>query len=1044
MNTRFIRISLKKRIFISYCLIGLFFFLGENCYASKRPVFRETVRKASADNSTVRGRVVDVSGEPLIGATIREKGGTRGTVTDIEGNFILSVPDSAVLQVSFVGYESIEVSVGGRKTLEIQLRENTVMLDNVIITALGLEKKEASLAYSIQKVKGEELTRMKEVNMITALAGKAAGVQINKNSSGIGGSAKVSLRGIRSASGDNQPLYVIDGVPMLNIGTEQAYSAIGGTANAGNRDGGDGISNLNPEDVESISILKGAPAAALYGSQAANGVILITTKKGNTAGQRNIYFSTGLTFDKAFSLPKMQNCYGVSDVVDSWGEKAYLPTSNELNDFFRTGLTSITSVSVNYGNEKIQTYFSYANTTGRGIVDKNQLTKHNINLRETAVMFNQRLKLDGNVNVMRQIVKNKPVSGGFYMNPLVGLYRFPRGEDLSYYKDNYEIYDPERKLGIQNWHTFTEDFEQNPYWIQNRIQSKETRMRSIISLSANLRINSWLTVQARGSVDYISDKMRQKFYASTAPALCGANGRYIEMDYQETLIYGDVMAMGKRKWEDFALDVAIGGSINDKNVNSTRYDSKNASLKYANVFNLANIVMNGSASIDQKIDSRRQLQSVFGTAQVGYQDKVFLDLTARNDWASTLAYTSHEKSGFFYPSAGLSFLIDKWIQLPEWISFAKLRGTYSKVGNDIPQFITNSVSHITAGGELQANDAAPFKEMEPEMTHSVEVGTEWRFFQSRLGFNLTYYRTNTHNQFFKLPALAGDMYAYRYVNAGDIQNRGWELTVDATPVLTPDFTWKTSLNFSSNRNKIKELHEELKELVYGPSSFSSSYAMKLVKGGSIGDIYGKAFVRDAEGNIVYQTEGDHKGLPAVEGEGNTIKVGNANPRFIMGWNHTFSYKGFSLYFLLDWRYGGKILSQTQAEMDLYGVSQVTALARDRGYVTLEGQQIDNVKGFYKNIVGGRAGVTEYYMYDATNLRLREVSLNYTFPKKWMQKTKVLKDLQFAFVARNLCFLYKKAPFDPDLVLSTGNDNQGIEVFGMPTTRSLGFTVKCEF
>ena len=1044
MNTRFIRISLKKRIFISYCLIGLFFFLGENCYASKRPVFRETVRKASADNSTVRGRVVDVSGEPLIGATIREKGGTRGTVTDIEGNFILSVPDSAVLQVSFVGYESIEVSVGGRKTLEIQLRENTVMLDNVIITALGLEKKEASLAYSIQKVKGEELTRMKEVNMITALAGKAAGVQINKNSSGIGGSAKVSLRGIRSASGDNQPLYVIDGVPMLNIGTEQAYSAIGGTANAGNRDGGDGISNLNPEDVESISILKGAPAAALYGSQAANGVILITTKKGNTAGQRNIHFSTGLTFDKAFSLPKMQNCYGVSDVVDSWGEIAYLPTSKELNDFFRTGLTSITSVSVNYGNEKIQTYFSYANTTGRGIVDKNQLTKHNINLRETAVMFNQRLKLDGNVNVMRQIVKNKPVSGGFYMNPLVGLYRFPRGEDLSYYKDNYEIYDPERKLGIQNWHTFTEDFEQNPYWIQNRIQSKETRMRSIISLSANLRINSWLTVQARGSVDYISDKMRQKFYASTAPALCGANGRYIEMDYQETLIYGDVMAMGKRKWEDFTLDVAIGGSINDKNVNSTRYDSKNASLKYANVFNLANIVMNGSASIDQKIDSRRQLQSVFGTAQVGYQDKVFLDLTARNDWASTLAYTSHEKSGFFYPSAGLSFLIDKWIQLPEWISFAKLRGTYSKVGNDIPQFITNSVSHITAGGELQANDAAPFKEMEPEMTHSVEVGTEWRFFQSRLGFNLTYYRTNTHNQFFKLPALAGDMYAYRYVNAGDIQNRGWELTVDATPVLTPDFTWKTSLNFSSNRNKIKELHEELKELVYGPSSFSSSYAMKLVKGGSIGDIYGKAFVRDAEGNIVYQTEGDHKGLPAVEGEGNTIKVGNANPRFIMGWNHTFSYKGFSLYFLLDWRYGGKILSQTQAEMDLYGVSQVTALARDRGYVTLEGQQIDNVKGFYKNIVGGRAGVTEYYMYDATNLRLREVSLNYTFPKKWMQKTKVLKDLQLAFVARNLCFLYKKAPFDPDLVLSTGNDNQGIEVFGMPTTRSLGFTVKCEF
>ena len=777
---------------------------------------------------------------------------------------------------------------------------------------------------------------------------------------------------------------------------------------------------------------------------AANGVILITTKKGNSVGQRNINFSTGLTFEKAFSLPKMQNCYGVSDVVDSWGEKENLTAHDNLNDFFRTGLTSMTSVSVSYGNETLQTYFSYANTTGKGIMDKNKLKKHNINLRETATMFNKRLKLDGNVNVMKQTVENKPVSGGFYMNPLVGLYRFPRGENLSYYKDHFETYDEERNLNVQNWHTFTEDFEQNPYWIVNRIQSKETRTRIILSLSANFKINDWLTIQARGNMDYWADKLRQKFYASTATALCGANGRYIEMDYQETQMYGDVMAMFKKTWGDFTLDAAIGGSINDRIRNSTRYDSKNASLKFANVFNIANIIMNSSASIDQKIDEHRQLQSIFGTAQIGYKEKLFLDLTARNDWASTLAYTEHEKAGFAYPSVGLSILLDKWVKLPEWISFAKLRGAYSKVGNDIPVFVTNSTSHIGAGGEIQANDAAPFKDMEPEMTHAMEFGTEWRFFQHRLGINLTYYRTNTYNQFFKLPALAGDKFAYRYVNAGNIQNQGWEVTLNGTPILTSDFTWKTSINFSTNKNKIVKLHDELKELVYGPTSFSSSYAMKLVKGGSIGDIYGKAFVRDAAGNIVYETEGDYKGLPLVEGDGNTVKVGNANPVFMMGWDHTFSYKGFSLYFLLDWRYGGKVLSQTQAEMDLYGVSEITADARDRGYVMLEGQQINNVKGFYKNVVGGRAGVTEYYMYDATNLRLREVSLSYNFSKKWIQKTKVLKDVQLSFVARNLCFLYKKAPFDPDLVLSTGNDNQGIEVFGMPTTRSLGFTLKCEF
>ena len=740
----------------------------------------------------------------------------------------------------------------------------------------------------------------------------------------------------------------------------------------------------------------------------------------------------------------MQNRYGVSDGVDSWGAQEALPEQDHLNDFFRTGFTSITSLSVSHGNEKLQNYFSYANTTGRGIVDKNRLSKHNLNLRETSVLFNGRLKLDGNVNIMRQVVENKPVPGGFYMNPLVGLYRFPRGEDLSYYRDNFEVYDEDRKLNVQNWHAPSDDFEQNPYWIVNRIQSKDTRARVIASLSARVKVTDWLDIQARGNMDYIGDKLRQKFYASTAPALAGVNGRYLEMDYQEVLLYGDVMATVKKQWNDFSLDAAIGGSINDKVVNSTRYDSKTASLKYPNVFTLANILMNSAAVLDQRIDAHRQLQSVFATAQLGYKESVFIDVTARNDWASTLAFTKHEKSGFFYPSVGASFIFNKWMALPEWISFGKLRGAYSKVGNDIPLFITNSVSHVVAGGGIQANDAAPFEEMRPEMTYSVEVGTEWRFLQSRLGINATYYRTNTRNQFFKLPALSGDRFAYRYVNAGNIQNEGWELTLDAAPVMNRDFMWKTTLNFSSNKNKIIELHEKLKEFVYGPTSFSSSYAMKLVEGGSIGDIYGKAFVRDAEGNIVYETDGDNKGLPRVEGDGNTVKVGNANPVFSMGWSHTLSYKGISLYCLIDWRYGGDILSQTQADMDMYGVSKATADARDAGYVLLEGRRIEDVKRFYKNVVGGRAGVTEYYMYDATNIRLRELSLSYRLPANWIQQMKIFHEIQLSFVGRNLFFFYKKAPFDPDLVLSTGNDNQGIDVYGMPTTRSLGFSIKCDF
>ena len=993
---------------------------------------------------TISGRVLDESGFPLAGATIQEKETANGAIADSEGKFTLVVADNAVLRVSFIGYMSQDIEVEGHSTFHITLREDMIELDNVIVTALGIEKKENSLSYATDLIKNEELTRVKMPNLITSLTGKSAGVRVNQVSSGLGASAKVSIRGIRSVASDNQPLYVIDGVPILNSTSEQAYSAIGGTANAGNRDGGDGISNLNPEDIESISILKGAPAAALYGSQAANGVILITTKKGQSHGQRSVSFSTSLMFDNAFALPKMQNRYGVSDGVDSWGERANLPEYDNLRDFFSTGVTSITSISLSHGNEKLQNYFSYANTTGHGIIGKHNLSKHNLTFRETSVLLNSRLKLDGSMNLMRQVVKNKPTVGGFYMNPLVGLYRFPRGEDIAYYKENFEVYDEGRNLNIQNWHTSYEDFEQNPYWITNRILSKENRMHVIVSLSANLKINDWLSLQARGNVDYINDKVRQQFYASTAPALAGANGRYIEVDYQETQYYGDAILMMKKQWDAFSLNAALGVSINDKTVNSTRYDSKTASLKYANVFNLANIIMNGSAGLDQKIDARRQLQSLFATAQLGYNEFVYLDLSARNDWSSTLAYTSHEKSGFFYPSVGFSLIFNKLMTLPQWVSLAKIRGAYSMVGNDIPMFITNPSSHITAGGEFLASDAAPFKDMEPEMTHSFEVGIEARFLKNRIGLNATFYKTNTRNQFFKLPTLSGDKYAYRYVNAGDIQNVGWEISLDAVPLLTNHFKWKTEVNFSTNRNKIISLHEALKEFLYGPTSFSSSYAMKLVKGGSIGDIYGKAFVRDDAGNIVYGTEGDNTGMPLVEGDGNTVKVGNANPKLMLGWNHMLSYKNFSFYFLVDCRFGGDILSQTQADMDMYGVSEVTARARDKGYVMLEGNRIDNVKGFYKNVVGGRAGVTEYYIYDATNIRLRELSVGYQLPAAWMEKTKVLKRAQLSFSGRNLFFFYKKAPFDPDLVLSTGNDNQGIEVYGMPTTRSWGFSLKCEF
>ncbi len=1033
------------RVFVLLlCLLSI---QGGRLFAGKRKCFPEILRVDSLVREekcvVVKGVVCDAQGEAIVGVNIIEKGTMNGVTTDRRGKFSLEVDLHGTLIVSFVGYRTRIIPVEGRTDFVITLEHDYILLDDVIVTALGLQKKESALSYAAIQVDKDELVRVKNPNMIVALMGKVAGMQVNRSSSGMGGAVKVVMRGNRSVAGNNQPLYLIDGVPMLNESSEQPYTAIGGTADAGNRDAGDGISNLNPEDIESISILKGAPAAALYGTQAANGVILITTKKG-LAGKQEVAFTSSVAFDKAMMLPKLQNHYGMSDEIESWGERENITTGNPIPSFFRTGVTAIHSLSFMTGNERVQTYFSYANTMGKGILGKHELSKHNINFRETATFYEGRLKIDGNVNLLSQHVKNRPVPGGFYMNPLVGLYRFPRGMDITEYKEHFEVWSEERHLNVQNWHAPTEDFEQNPYWIQERITSRDQRTRAIVSLALNLKITNCFSVQARGNVDYVNDKFRQKYYASTAPALAGNNGRYIDSGNEQVQTYGDVIGTYKGKFSDFSLDVSLGVSISRKKANELRYDSKTASLKFANVFNIANINMNTSAYISEQIDAIREMQSLFITTQIGFRDYLFLDVSARNDWSSTLAYTSRESRGFFYPSIGVSCLMNRVLKLPEQVTSGKVRVAWSKVGNDIPLYITNPVAHVLAGGGIQASDAASFEEMKPEMSLSVEVGTEWKFFDSRLHIDFTYYQTHTKNQFFKLPAKDGDEYAYRYVNAGNIQNTGVELMIEGTPVEIKNFSWKTGINYAFNKNKVVRLHAELPVFQYGPYGFSSSYAMKLKKGGSFGDIYGKAFKRDTDGKILYETDGERQGLPMIEGDGNTVKVGNANPDFTLGWTNTFSWKGLVLSLLVDGRYGGKVLSQTQADMDMYGVTKVTGDARDRGYVMLEGEKITNVKGFYKSIVGGRAGVTEYYMYDATNFRLRELALGYTFPKRWMEATKFFRDVQLAFTARNLFFIYKEAPFDPDLILSTGNDNQAIEVYGMPTTRSMGFSLRVMF
>ena len=998
--------------------------------------YKETVSLFQQHIRTVSGVITDTEGAPIIGANILIKGTRQGTVSNLYGEFQLNVPFDSTLSITYIGFHPQEIVYTGQSQLQITLEEDILSLNEVVVTALGIKRKEASLPYATQLISNNQLTTSRDHNLINILAGKTAGIRINRSSSGLGGSAKVSIRGSRSISGNNQPLYVIDGIPILNSSNEQPVSAIGGTANAANRDGGDGISNLNQDDIESINILKGASASALYGSQAANGVILITTKKGQ-ANVHHITFSSNLILDQVSDVPEMQNSFGKTDWGrSSWGTPITTPVYDHVNKFFQTGVTTNNSLIISTGSESAQTYFSYANTSAKGIVEQNKFNKHNFTIRETAKLFNNRLSLDGNINLISQKTKNKPTSGGIYMNPLVGLYNFPRDMDMFEYKTNYEQHDEERNMPAQNWPFTINDYDQNPYWIINRAKSEDKRSRIIAFLTADFKITDWLALQGRGSIDHIDDKFIQKIYATTSASITGKNGRYIDYSYKETQLYGDFIVTFDKQWDKYSLNAIVGAGISDNKTNSLRLDSNTASLYYPNVFTVSNMNMSTNAYIEEQINAHQQLQSLFSTFQLGYKESLFLNITARNDWASTLAYTKSKNNGFFYPSFGLAWVINQMISMPRFISYGKLRTSWSQVGNDIPLFVSNPISHINSGGSIQPNDTAPFDDLKPEMNNSFEIGTEWRFFDHRLSFDFTFYNTNTKNQLFILPSSPGAAYKFYFVNAGNIQNRGFEIVSGVVPVLSNDFIWKSNINFSSNKNLVKKLHEDLPAFIYGDEGFSSSYSMRLKEGGSFGDIYGKAFKRDVNNQIEY----DQNGIPLSVGEGNTEKVGNSNPDFMLGWDNTFRYKNLSLYFLIDGRFGGKVLSQTQAVLDQYGVSKNTGEARLNGYVNLEGYLITNIKDFYEQI-GGRNGVTEYYMYDATNIRLREVSLNYSLPVKWMKKSQIFHEIQFSLIGRNLFFFHRKAPFDPDAVLSTDNDNQGIDIFGMPSTRSYGISLK---
>lgn len=992
-----------------------------------------------AQKRTISGTVTDKDlKEPLIGVNVLLKGTTTGTVTDMDGNYTIDVEGNGTLVFSYVSMKTVEESINGRSTINIEMSSDSEALDEVVVTAMGIKRESKTLTYSAQTVGGKDLNEIKNVNMINSLQGKSAGLQITPNSTGAGGASKILFRGNKSISGNNQPLIVVDGVPMMmNVSDAQVDGNYGGQ-----RDGGDAMSTINPDDIAQITLLKGASAAALYGAVAANGAIMITTKSAQS-GKVSINVSSNTTVETPMVLPKFQNTYGVSDQgTFSWGDKLSSAAPNYAKDFYQLGYTTNNSISLAGGNENISSYFSYANVSSNGVIPENEYMSHNLMAK---VGFNlwKKLQVDVSARYNNQHIENQP-AGGYLGNPLTGAYLFPRGEDWDNYKENFEVYDGIRNINVHNWTNTSQEQFSNPYWMLNRQKPITDRNRYEFGGSAKYDIIEGLSITGRIRYERGDEKWILNEYASST-ANRNLLGTMKDTRTISEQTYADLLAQYNKTWnETYSLSVTAGGSYQKTEASSTEligWGDKVFSVNngivtpgayYPNVFSPKNYY---TMYTNQTL-ARKRLNSVFATAQFGYKEGLFIDISGRNDWSSTLAFT--DGVSFFYPSFGASALLDKFIDFGKNVDLFKLRASYSIVGNDVPIGVTNELYTIEDQGALTPPESSSFRTLKPEKTNSLEVGFDGTFFQNRFNVNLTYYKTNTKNQYFNISAPWETGLRNRYINAGNVQNQGFEISLGWYNQFTNDFSWSTNFNFSYNDNKIIELSNELPEWTL--QTYCTGAKIILKEGGHFGDLYVRDLARDENGKPLKAENGG----PVLAGSDNKdlAYVGDMNAKVNMGWTNTLHYKDFTLSFLIDAKIGGHVFSMTEATMDGWGVSERSGVARDAGEVVIDGVSFD--PHLYYSTTGGTSYnsniLTSQYIYDATNVRLRELSFGYTFRNIFGAG----KNLNASIIGRNLFFFYKDAPMDPDVSIGTGNGLQGVDMFSMPTSRSFGLNLKLNF
>lgn len=1022
---------------------------------SKKVADKETAK----ESNTVSGTVIDVMGYPIIGAGVIVKGTTVGTGTDLDGNFSFDLPKDVknpVLEFTCLGYTSQEVTVGSRRVFNITMQDDAIMMEGTVVTALGIKRSEKALSYNVQQVNADALNANKDANFINSLNGKVAGLNINASSSGVGGATKVVMRGTKSISQSSNALYVIDGVPMYTSAKE-------GSTEFGSQGSSDPIADINPDDIESMSVLTGAAAAALYGSDAANGAIVITTKKGK-AGKVTATVTAGVEMMNPFVLPQFQNRYGtgnlsssVGSIDRSWGAKmnaANNPNYNPAKNYFQTGVVHNESVSVSMGNEKNQTYFSASAIDSYGIVPNNGYHRYNFTFRNNTSFLNDKMHLDFGASYILQKDRNM-INQGTYNNPLVGAYIFPRGNDWDAVR-MFERYNPTRKLYTQYWPVGDAGMTmQNPYWINYRNLRENKKDRFMFNAQLSYDILDWLNIAGRVRMDQTITVYTEKFYATTVNQLTegSENGLFGIEQSKDRQIYADFLVnINKRFNDDWTFQANLGASISDMFYDAMKNRGPIADGKItdekaglANIFNIQNL-SNSPKTTRLQSGWREQTQSIFGSAEVGFKSTYFLTLTARNDWPSMLAGPHSNKKSFFYPSVGASVVISEIIpNMPDNLEYIKLRGSWASVGTAFERYIANPRYKWNSSGLIwDSNTTYAMYDLKPELTNSFEVGLTLRFLKD-FSLDVTYYHTNTKNQTFQPQISTGSGSSDIYIQSGNVRNQGVEFNLGFNHTWGL-FTWDTNYTLSANENKILSLADNVLA-ANGERVTVDQLDMKgigeahfiLRKGGTLGDLYSRMdFKRDMNGDIYFNEDG----VPVTEkitNDADFVKLGSVLPKANMAWRNDFKVENFTFGFLITARLGGIVYSSTQAYLDYYGVSEASAAARDAGGISVNGNYVDANKWY--STVGGSNPVPTAYAYSATNVKLQEASIGYTFPRKMLGN---VCDLNISLVGRNLWMIYNKAPFDPEAVATTGNYYQGIDHFMMPSLRNFGFNVRITF